>query len=72
MIDMCFRKLVVGLGNSGTDAGVLTTLIPFGEQENGSMKSQYSVDDCEVIRSLGKKNCKEFNAKQTSKQRFPL
>ena len=35
------------------------TLMPFGQQENGSMKtvmkSQYGVDGYEVIRSLGKK-----------------
>ena len=55
MLDIRFRRLVVVVGNSGIDAGVLTTLMPFGHQENGSMKSQYSVDDCEVIRSLGKK-----------------
>ena len=58
MLDIRFRRLVVVVGNSGIDAGVLTTLMPFGHQENGSMKSQYSVDDCEVIRSLGKKNAK--------------
>ena len=55
ILDIRFRRLVVVVGNSGIDAGVLTTLMPFGHQENGSMKSQYSVDDCEVIRSLGKK-----------------
>ena len=69
-LDIRFRRLVVVVGNSGIDAGVLTPLMPFGHQENGSMKSQYSVDDCEVIRSLGKKKCKEFNTKQTSKQSF--
>ena len=58
MLDIRFRRLVVVVGDSGIDAGVLTTLMPFGHQENGSMKSQYSVDDCEVIRSLGKKNAK--------------
>ena len=63
MLDIRFRRLVVVVGNSGIDAGVLTTLIPFGQQENGSMKSQYSVENCEVIRSLGKKN-----TEQTSKQ----
>ena len=62
---MLFRRLIVDIGNSGIDAGVLMTLMPFGLQENGSMKSQYGADDCEVIRSLGKKI-----AKQTSKQRF--
>jgi len=70
MIDIRFRRLVVVVGNSGIDVGVLKTLMPFGQQENGSMKSQYSVDDCEVIRSLGEKKRKEFNTKQTSKQSF--
>ena len=69
MLDIRFPRLVVVDGNSGIDAGVSTTLMPFGQQENGSMKSQYSVDDCEVIRSLGEKS-KEFNTKQTSKQSF--
>ena len=55
MLDIHFRRLVVVVGNSGIDAGVLTTLMPFGQQENGSTKSQYSVDDCEIIRSLWKK-----------------
>ena len=55
MLDIRFRRLVVVVGDSGIDAGVLTTLIPFDQQENGSMKSQYSVENCEVIRSLGKK-----------------
>ena len=58
ILDIRFRRLVVVVGNSGIDAGVLTTLMPFGHQENVSMESQYSVDDCEVIRSLGKKNAK--------------
>ena len=55
MLDIRFRRLVVVVGDSGIDAGVLTTLIPFGQQENGSMKSQYSVENCEVIRSLREK-----------------
>ena len=55
MLDIRFPRLVVVDGNSGIDAGVSTTLMPFGQQENGRMKSQYSVDDCEVIRSLGEK-----------------
>ena len=55
MLDIRFQRLVVVVGDSGMDAAVLTTLIPFGQQENGSMKTQYSVENCEVIRSLGKK-----------------
>ena len=55
MLDIRFRRLVVVVGNSSIDAGVLTTLMPSGQQENGSKKSQYSADDCEVIRSLEKK-----------------
>ena len=60
---MLFRRLIAGVGNSGIDAGVLMTLMPFGLQENGSMKSQYGVDDCEVIRSLGKKKKTNVKAK---------
>ena len=70
-LDIRFRRLVVVVGNSGIDAGVLTILMPFGHQENGTMKSrEYSVDDCEVIRSLGKKNAKSSKTKQMSKQSF--
>lgn len=32
MLDIRFRRLVVVVGDSGIDAGVLTTLIPFGQQ----------------------------------------
>ena len=71
MLDIRFRRLVVVVGNSGIDAGGLTTLMPFGQQENGSMKSQYSEDDCEEIRSLGKK-CKKFNAKTNFKVKIHL
>ena len=70
MLDIRFRRIVVVVGNSGIDAGVLTTLMPFGQQENRRMKSQYSEDDCEEIRSLREKNAKSSMPKQTSKQRF--
>ena len=43
--DMLFRRLTVGGGNSGVDAEVL---MPFGQQENGSMTSQYAVGSDEV------------------------
>jgi len=36
--------------------------LPFGQQENGSMTSQYGVGDHKVAKE---ENCKECNTKQT-------
>ena len=49
MLDIRFPRLVVVDGNSGIDAGVSTTLMPFGQQENESMTSQYGVGGHKVV-----------------------